>query len=137
MALRLAGKRSCITRDAIRILTYNDDRDTHDEKTDSFTLHASHGELPVHEPHEGVDRHEDYACRRGDLLRHSKQKSEDREGADVDTAGWHQTTTKQQRAIAEGCTSKLQRAMEDGCHTMFSVKSMVPLRSKSRVAIPA
>lgn len=42
---------------SVQGLTNNDHRDAHGEESHSFTVHAAHDQLSVHEPQEGVDSH--------------------------------------------------------------------------------
>ena len=67
-------------------LTDYDHGDADGEKPDRLGGHAAHGQLAVHEAHEGVDGHEHHAGRGSRLFRNPEQEGEDGERADVDAA---------------------------------------------------
>lgn len=94
---------------SVQGLTNNDHRDANGEESHSFTVHATHDQLSVHEPQEGVGSHENHGSRGRHLFRHSEEESENGESADVDTAGRQQTKAPD----TEECKSNMMYKQND------------------------
>lgn len=68
---RISGAR-CVARCGSPGLTDDNDRYADGEEPDGLIVHSAHRKMAVHEAYDGVDGHQDDACRGRGLLRDSE-----------------------------------------------------------------